>query len=108
MTDLPEDADERRMFNSNIQTFGGPLQAVAASLTLWSQAMPQEGSLAKMCAIMANEVGRAIEALKEPPEPNFPTLLNGRVDIEAMNKANCPDVEHGGREEDCQDSDEGA
>lgn len=58
---LPEDADERRMFNSNIETFGGSLQAVSAALTIWSQTMPQDGSFAKQCAIMANEVGKAIQ-----------------------------------------------
>jgi DnaJ-class molecular chaperone len=41
-------------------------------------------------------------------KPDFPTLPGGRVDIDAMNRANCPDVLHGGREEDCQDNDEGA
>ena len=45
---------------------------------------------------------------KEVPKPNFPTLPDGSVDIDAMNRANCPDVAHGGREEDDQDNDEGA
>lgn len=64
MTDfLPEDPDERRMFNEQIATFGGPLEAISATLTIWSKAMPQQGSLAKTCAIMANEIGEVIETL---------------------------------------------
>ncbi|MGA8615158.1 MAG: hypothetical protein WB760_26455 [Xanthobacteraceae bacterium] len=49
------------MFDAQAQTFGGPLQAIAAALTIWSQVMPQEGSFAGQCAIMANEVGAIIE-----------------------------------------------
>lgn len=45
---------------------------------------------------------------KKATKPNFPTKPDGSLDIEAMNRLNCPDVEHGGREEDCQDNDEGA
>ena len=45
---------------------------------------------------------------RELPNPGFPTLPNGSIDIGATNRANCPDVAHGGREEDCQDNDEGA
>ena len=40
--------------------------------------------------------------------PYIPRRPDGRVDIDAMNAMNCPDVDHGGREEDCQDNDEGA
>lgn len=61
----------------------------------------------------SDQIGRTIiDDMKANPDkylqPKFPTLPNGRVDIKAMNQANCPDVEHGGREEDCQDNDEGA
>lgn len=42
------------------------------------------------------------------PKPEFPTKPDGTVDLEKMNEENCPDVEHGGREEDCQDNEEGA
>lgn len=48
---------------------------------------------------------------KTPPtkEPvPFPTTANGKLDVDATNRANCPDVDHGGREEDDQDNDEGA
>ena len=38
----------------------------------------------------------------------IPRRADGRADIDAMNRANCPDVNHGGREEDDQDNDEGA
>lgn len=50
------------------------------------------------------------KVLSETPIPNssIPRRPDGRVDITAMNAANCPDVDHGGREEDCQDNDEGA
>ena len=48
------------------------------------------------------------EPNKETPKPNFPTMPNGRIDIDEMKRTNCPDIEHGGREEDCQDNEEGA
>jgi hypothetical protein len=58
---LPENPLERRMFDSQAETFGGTLQAIAAALTIWSKVMPQEGSFAGQCAIMANEIGALIE-----------------------------------------------
>lgn len=58
---LPEDPDERRMFDEAAKTFGGPLRAVANALTVWSRASSPEGSFGKQLAIMANEVRRAAE-----------------------------------------------
>jgi hypothetical protein len=46
--------------------------------------------------------------MHDPKKEKFPTKPDGTLDIEKMNEANCPDVAHGGREEDCQDNDEGA
>lgn len=43
----------------------------------------------------------------DPKDP-VPRKEDGSVDIAEMNKQNCPDVANGGREEDCQDNDEGA
>lgn len=44
----------------------------------------------------------------DPNKPNFPVDETGKLDVNATNSDNCPDVEHGGREEDCQDNEEGA
>ena len=49
-----------------------------------------------------------IDPDKKAPEQNIPRRPDGSLDVEAMNRLNCPDIAHGGREEDCQDNDEGA
>lgn len=61
MIELPEDPDERRMFDAAAETFGGPLRAVATCLALWGQTACPDGSFGKQCLIMANEVRRAAE-----------------------------------------------
>lgn len=61
MTDLPEDPDERRMFDEASKTFGGPLRAIATCLTLWGQTAHKDGSFGKQCIIMANVVRRVAE-----------------------------------------------
>lgn len=59
MQNLPEDPDERRMFDDMVRAYSGrPLAAIAASLTIISRAQPPEGSLGKMFAIYANEIAR--------------------------------------------------
>lgn len=59
MTYLKEDADERRMFDHQVKLMGGPLLAMAATLGVWHQMAPREGSYGKLLAIMANECRRA-------------------------------------------------
>jgi hypothetical protein len=61
MSDMPEDADERRMFDSEVSRLydGEPLAKIAATLGLWSKMAPQQGSYAKMLAVMANECAKA-------------------------------------------------
>lgn len=61
MNDMPEDADERRMFDSEVSRLykGNTLAKIAATLGLWSKMAPQEGSYAKTLAIMANECAKA-------------------------------------------------
>ncbi len=65
MADLIEDEDERRMFDHQAELCGGPLQAVAFTLTIWSRGAPPEGSYGKVLAICANEVMHAAKRLKE-------------------------------------------
>lgn len=59
-TPLPEDADERRMFDDMAKTAGGNLQLVAITLRTWARVLPADGSMAKTCAIMANEISKGI------------------------------------------------
>lgn len=56
---LPEDADERRMFDEMVTTFGSPLVVVAQALAVMSCFSPQDGSYAKQLAIYANECLKA-------------------------------------------------
>lgn len=64
---LPEDPEERAMFDQFCRRLGGPLRAVASGLSAASAMAPQQGSYAKMLAIYANEVAKAADALGEPP-----------------------------------------
>lgn len=57
---LPEDQDERRIFDHEAKLVGGPLMAIAIALTVQARQYPPQGSLAKWCAIAANEVARAV------------------------------------------------
>jgi hypothetical protein len=62
---LPEDADERRMFDDNVRAYGGrSLAAIVAALIIMSRSHPPQGSLAKMLAIYANELMRTDEYLQ--------------------------------------------
>lgn len=61
-----------------------------------------------LIADAANEITRTRKQVAPTTSNYIPRRPDGRVDIAAMNAANCPDVDHGGREEDCQDNDEGA
>lgn len=57
--DLPEDRAERDQFNKmlNIVADGDVRYAIAHALKIWSVTMPN-GSFAKQCRIMANEVAK--------------------------------------------------
>lgn len=59
--DLSEDPQERASFDRSTKTlYGGrPLRAIAAALTQFSKANPEQGSLSKMLAIYSNEVALA-------------------------------------------------
>lgn len=58
METLPEDRRERDDWNRETEMFhsGDHLANVALNLRMMSQNLPQQGSLARRCAIMANEV----------------------------------------------------
>lgn len=56
---LTEDPEERRMFDQQAKLCGGPLQAIAVALTIWSHAAPPRGSYGKVLAIYANECMKA-------------------------------------------------
>jgi hypothetical protein len=58
--ELPEDTDERRMFDHGAKVYGSPLMAIAVALRIQSHALPPEGSQAKFLAIAANEIARAV------------------------------------------------
>ena len=66
MAELIEDTEERRMFNHQAELCGGPLQAIALALTIWSHAAPSQGSYGKVLAIYANECMKA--AARSPCE----------------------------------------
>jgi hypothetical protein len=57
---LPEDRDERRMFDESSKIWGGSLRHTATTLAIWGATFPQDGSMAKMCNIMSNEIRKAI------------------------------------------------
>ena len=59
MAELIEDPEERRAFDSDARLCGGPLQAIAVALTIWSRAAPSQGSYGKILAIYANECMKA-------------------------------------------------
>lgn len=59
MAKLVEDLDERRMFDHQAELCGGPLQAIALALTIWSRQAPSEGSYSKSLAIYVNECMKA-------------------------------------------------
>jgi len=62
---LPEDSAERADFNRFSEEFGGPLLHMAATCNVWARTYPQEGSLAKLFAIMHNELLRADRTFAE-------------------------------------------
>ncbi len=73
MAELIEDPEERRMFDHQAKLVGGPLQAIALALTVWSRSAPSSGSYGKVLAIYANECQRAAdgsvcEAEREKPK----------------------------------------
>ncbi|WP_312463554.1 hypothetical protein [Comamonas sp.] len=56
--ELPEDANERAMFDRNLDLYGGdPRVAIATALRLWANTRGN-GSFGLMCAIYANEVAK--------------------------------------------------
>lgn len=58
---LPEDKDERRMFNDQAKLHGGPLEAIASVLAVWARMPSAVGNRGfnGQCAVMANEALRA-------------------------------------------------
>lgn len=62
---IPEDPDERRMFDGGAETFGGSLNYIAVMLTVWHKMAPEGGSYRAQLAIMANEVRRAADGKTE-------------------------------------------
>lgn len=64
MAELPEDADERRMFDAATRLYDGrPLRHIAATLAIWSKMGPPNGSYGKTLAIFVNEILKAEAAL---------------------------------------------
>lgn len=70
MTNLPENANERRMFNSECKTLyeGSALRHVAGSLTIYYQMAPEGGSYRECLAIYANECAKADAELRTAHE----------------------------------------
>ena len=84
---LPEDADERRMFNEGANLHGSATEWMACVLEIWGKTAHRHGSFQEQCFIMANELRRRApkeqagvdEALRpeasnaehsSPPEPS--------------------------------------
>lgn len=63
MSETPEDAGERLQFDCLVKQFGNPLDAIAATLDIWSRMAPPQGSYGKSLAIYSNEVAKAATAL---------------------------------------------
>jgi len=59
---LPEDSNERQIFNSAAGQLGSPLLAVWSQLNTASVMAPEQGSWGRYLAVMANEVRAAIIA----------------------------------------------
>jgi len=59
---LEECPDERRTFNTTVETIGAgnSLLAIAKMLEIWSLMSNPNGSLGKQCAIMCNEILKSI------------------------------------------------
>lgn len=72
---LPEDPDERRMFDEAVNVYGSPLAAIHANLQVMSKAAPPEGSYGKMLAIWANEIFRAMIPPSSRDRP-FPKVFD--------------------------------
>jgi len=70
MAGLPEDADERRMFENMVETLGRPLAVVSNALAIMSRMGPQEGSYAKQLAIYSNECLKAAHAVRAGTMPS--------------------------------------
>ncbi len=51
MTKLTEDLEERRMFDHQAKLVGGPLNAIAVAMSIWSSAAPPQGSYGKILAM---------------------------------------------------------
>lgn len=86
---LPEDADERRMFDQSAALYGSAAAWMRVSLILWSKLNPRGGSFSKTLAIMADEVA-ALSAAKEAAEKETDEIaeLNAIlvVDAEKLHK----------------------
>lgn len=65
MTKLIEDPEERRMFDYHAEIAGGPLQAIAWALAIWSHTAPSRGSYSKVLAIYSNECLKAAARLEK-------------------------------------------
>lgn len=58
---LPEDVSERRMFDEMSKAFGGPLPVLLATLRAMACSFSRDGSMAKQCVIMSNEIAKLID-----------------------------------------------
>lgn len=89
-----EDAVERSTFNRMCVDVGGPLEAIAGTLVLWSRMAPPQGSYSKMLAIYANEVRQAATALARLSAPVTDVELDdAAVAVEAIALVNFEDSE---------------
>jgi hypothetical protein len=82
---LPEETDERRMFDQVTKNvYGGdPLLAVVDALEVMHKTAPPQGSLSTLYAIMRNEVAAVIESRRSAGTSNnsmapLPTEVQAR------------------------------
>ncbi len=59
---LPEDPNERRMFDDATRVLhdGDPLANVAQTLAIWSRTLPRHGSFSMALTVCANECIKAV------------------------------------------------
>lgn len=64
---MVEDPYARNWFNRQAKKYGGPLRYMAAALSAYSQALPEDGDWSKALVVLSNEAARAADRANEPP-----------------------------------------
>lgn len=93
---LPEDDYERQLFDRTTSDLykGNPIAQVLHSLRIW--ATTNHGSMAHMCAVMHNEIAKALAAAPLPSagRPVTPCTREDAVEIAKRAEVITPDIEN--------------